>query len=180
MSSGGDPLNRIRHLVSSKLYEEAIETCQNLELSLQGNYSFSELICQFYSIFLAILLLDGNMNEAKYLWYRIGDGFKASQSTTAPPPASSSDEVKLCLSSIWEVGIALCQNDFAAALKLLSGTTWPEYVHPILIELHDSVLRRFLTTIGSVYKNLNVTLLSNLLQSPSDSLSNGMPLKQNS
>lgn len=171
MTQAGGSLQQVRHLVANKLSEEAIEMCQNLELQLSDSYAD---MLQFYSIFLATLLLSGNLNEAKYLWYRIGDAFKSQPNAgPTPPPATSSEELKLCLSSIWEVGIALWQDDYAAALRLLSDTSWPEYVQPILHDLHASVLKQFLTTIGSFYKNLTVALLSQLLQSPADSVTSG-------
>lgn len=136
---------------------------------------FATATAQFYSVYLASLLLSNNLNEAKYLWKRIPAIYKPSNQTEPPntPTSVVGSLEREALSNVWAIGVAMWQNDTPAVMQLFSQVSWPPLLQSLMGSLRQSVVTKSLRNISMVYANLNVSLLQSLCGLPVDAFQNG-------
>ncbi len=105
----------------------------------------------FYALYMFFLLLDKDLNEAKYLWKRAPDRVKS-------PPLSQ-------LAAVWDVGRALWKAEISLALELLGAKTWRTGLLQRAAQLlRAQVIGDHVTLLGHSIHDLHLAFVINRLQ----------------
>ncbi len=104
-----------------------------------------------YAIFMLSLLIEGNLNEAKYLWKRSPQFYKADQNNL------------YC--RLWDIGKIMWSGDNAGAVKA-SMTVAADYCQHILAEhltsLQQSTFSKLLIDLSSLYTKVSAAMVEEL------------------
>mmetsp|Transcript_26571 Transcript_26571/g.26817 ORF Transcript_26571/g.26817 Transcript_26571/m.26817 type:complete len:237 (-) Transcript_26571:20-730(-) len=130
-------------LLQQRQYDEALDACEKLEL-LNGPESQQE---GFFAVYLTLLLIKIDLDNARYLWKR------------APPSIKHKSSE---FSALWEIGKKLWNRDIKGAYQAMLHD-WSDTVKPLVDELKAAVVTSSLSLIRKVYSKISVQIMSELL-----------------
>jgi hypothetical protein len=163
--------NEVESSLANRDYDKAITGFSKLELKVRVEFlrssfslpddhlrtfmqeeqnSSSTLGPYFYTMYLLVYLIKGDLSNAKYLWKRAPVYLKAATSGSF-------------LSEVWEVAKALWVEDVTTALTKVGSVSWPAEVQTLANELRESIVESELRAVGSAYEQIGVAQLAGKL-----------------
>ena len=103
----------------------------------------------FWTTYLSLFLITGDVDGARYLWKRLPVLLKNSNAE---------------IGALWNVGKCLLARDFVALKSLFAGTTWA-HAQPFIPEVRAAIERRQLREISQAYSVISTTALAEALMS---------------
>ena len=104
----------------------------------------------FYAKFLALMLLNDDLNAAKYLWKRA--------------PASCKDTASMSfLPEMWAIGKALWLGDIPQALSTISNTNFPPELATLAADIRSHIVKAHLQLVIDSYSSINAEKLATRL-----------------
>ena len=142
----------MRTLVLNGHFEKAAKHCVQVELQPEA-FSVSENdMSVFYSQYLSLLLVIGDVEEARYLWLRAPDSVKSGSAI---------------FDAVWNIGKCLYDKDSAGAHAAISSASFPQEVQVVVNELSVRMRHAELAVIGKVYSRILLVELATRLGMPS-------------
>ncbi|XP_065831361.1 COP9 signalosome complex subunit 8-like [Oscarella lobularis] len=139
-------------LLQNKDFVQLAALCEQKELEAPNGITTADV----YGTLLAVYILQNELNYARFLWKRIPDQLKKSNSE---------------LGSLWSVGQNLWKRDFPATHAALKQTPWPPHLEPIVDTMRVQLRMRILALVGQAYDAIGIEDLAvQLSLSPSDTL----------
>jgi hypothetical protein len=103
----------------------------------------------FWTTYLSMFLITGDMDGARYLWKRLPVVLKSGNAEIA---------------ALWNVGKCLLAGDFVALKGIFAGTTWA-HAQPFVAEMRAAIEQRQLREIAQAYSVISTTALAEALMS---------------
>lgn len=104
----------------------------------------------FWTTYLSLFLVTGDVDGARYLWKRMPISLKNNNAE---------------IGALWNIGKCLLARDFVALKDTFSGTTWV-HAQPFISDIRTAIERRQLREISQAYSVISVTALTEALMCP--------------
>jgi hypothetical protein len=131
--------NELKNLLLTGDYKNALQSFASVELEIEDGVEITdEQFVQFYSTYLILFLINGDLNGAKYLWKRSPDILKNVETNSK-------------FVDIWSVSKFLWRDEYPTALKTLRDINWPVYIANLVEVLKNSLVEKQLQMLSSAY-----------------------------
>ena len=121
----------------------------------QGFIGTPENTAIFWIAYMAMFLIEGDLDGARYLYKRL------------PAPIKNNTEMK----SLWGIGKGLLTRDYTSLKQIISSTTWL-HAQPFIADIGDRMKSRQLREIAQAYSVISTVAMGQALltSSPADTL----------
>jgi hypothetical protein len=134
-----DLSNELKNFLLVGDFKNALHEFAVVELDIEdGTDVNEEQFVQFYSTYLIVFLINGDLNGAKYLWKRSPDLLKNFETNSK-------------FVDIWSVAKFLWRDEFPTALKTLRDVHWPSNVAVYVEVLKKSLVEKQIQMLSSAY-----------------------------
>lgn len=140
--------NELQNFLLAGDYTNALQSFAAVELEIEDGVDISEeQFVQFYSTYLIVFLINGDLNGAKYLWKRSPDILK-----------NVGTNGKFV--DIWSVSKFLWRDEYPTALKTLRDVQWPANIANFVEVLKNSLIEKQLQMVSSAYSVVSASQIA--------------------
>eukprot|EP00126_Sphaerothecum_destruens_P000117 Sdes_comp10145_c0_seq1m1758 len=139
-------MEQLEGYIRSANYKSLIQICEELELD-ERLFPKCQLTPQLYAYLLAGYLIEGQLENGRFLWKRIPANLK----NTA------------YLESIWCLGEQLWKKDYENFHKQVKTLSWPLFLEPVIEFLTSRIRTNTIELISRAYSDIYVENAANLL-----------------
>eukprot|EP01027_Heterolobosea_sp_BB2_P014949 GEZU01021433.1.p1 GENE.GEZU01021433.1~~GEZU01021433.1.p1 ORF type:complete len:207 (-),score=57.93 GEZU01021433.1:23-643(-) len=138
---------RLSQLINTGDIPSLVQTCEEAELKYyqDANARPSPF---FYSSWLLSLLIQNDLENARFLWKRIHKDTK-----------KNSNELK----AVWKIGQGMWNRDPAAVYQALTTYSWDTSLVPLVNVLAETYRHRMFTLVAKGYTNISLNDTANFL-----------------
>jgi hypothetical protein len=139
-------MERLREAIQIGNFKDVCGVCQEIELTCEVPAEEREL---FYSQYIISLLIQGDLDEARFLWLRRPESLKSSE----------------CVAASWNIGKAVWQNNFPEAHRVAQSPALAAYAGLAgLVEILRRTMRlQQLLVVSNAYSCITVENFASLL-----------------
>eukprot|EP00743_Colponemidia_sp_Colp-15_P004326 GILK01004666.1.p1 GENE.GILK01004666.1~~GILK01004666.1.p1 ORF type:complete len:202 (+),score=31.64 GILK01004666.1:58-663(+) len=127
----------VEQIINSRTNFNALPAvCQRLELELPP-----AAFQKYYHIFLLSLLLENNLNDARFLWKRIPPAFKSADGE---------------LQAIWVIGQSMWKKAYADVYTAAQAFSWSAPNAPIVTSIIENYRKHMFQVLSKAYTTISV------------------------